>query len=144
MRFLLPLLALFPFATDALAECDANLTREIEGGAAAGRDALTRLESVEARLAHLEAFPNHDHGTPPPGTPGTPGTPGDAPWPAPPGLTWLRIPEGAQAQDGEAQDVNGRSLRIPDPAAPGFVRALVPASPVAGAEIGPLPGVTFG
>lgn len=143
MRFLTPLLSLFPFAETALNQCDAALCSVVDGAASRtaelfnrSDDLASRCDVLEARLSHFEAFPNHDHAPAP--------TPGDAPWPAPPGLTWLRIPEGAQAQDGEAQDVNGRSLRIPDPQAPGFVRALVPASPVAGAEMGATPPVTFG
>ncbi len=90
-----------------------------------------RISAIEALAAQLQTQGQGNGGqnnpgpTPPPGaTPPPPGLSGDV-WPAPPGLVWLRVPADAPVMDGEAIDINGRSLRIPD--APGFVRALVPA-----------------
>lgn len=86
----------------------------------AGRDLSSTLDDIQRRLAALESAAQG----PGPGPQG-PG-PQDAPWPAPAGMYWLVVPVDAQLQDGEAVDVHGRSLRIPDPQRPGFVRCLVP------------------
>ena len=112
-------------ATDAASQSHTDAVNALHDEATAARAELTiALDGLNARVAALEeVVARLTAGTT---TPTPSETHGDAPWPAPVGFVWLRIPEGAGLQTGEAIDVQGRTLRIPDGV--GYVRALVPAT----------------
>ena len=136
MRFLSPLLALFPLAHEALTAVDEAIGRaddDINGrmdGVAWGlrAQATQGFNDLGARIAALEA---QGTGSAPPAEP--PVGPGPdlgastmAPTPA--GMAWLVIPDTADPQPGELPGARCPAFTpVPRVVPPGFVLALVPA-----------------